>query len=186
MAGEAGGAKEWAFVVKFFFVGGIPLLHLFAATSRGPAAQEDPLKNFSLILTLSVLLSAAANAWSAPADTDAISAADAASNEGLPKVVLSEELMYRYLSAELAHQRGEHFAAYATMLSIARGSGDPRLARRALEFALSGSLTMSWHQNRKKPPRRCSACSWRTDDSTMRSRRWQSSWLPRHRSRCPW
>ena len=42
--------------------------------------------------------------------------------------------------AELAHQRGEHFAAYATMLSIARSSGDPRLARRALEFALSGQL----------------------------------------------
>ncbi len=150
MAGDGVGAAEWAFVVKFFFVRGIPLLHLFAAPSRGLAAQEEPLKNFSLILTLSALLSATGTAWSAPADTDAPKAAAA---DGLPKVALSEELMYKYLSAELANQRGEHFAAYATMLSIARGSGDPRLARRALEFALSGSLAMEalkagqlWHE----------------------------------------
>lgn len=150
MAGEAGGTADRAFVVKFFFVCGIPLLHLFAAPQRGPAAQEDPLKKFSLILTLSALLSATGTAWSAPADDQA---ANAAANDGLPKVALSEELMYKFLSAELANQRGEHFAAYATMLSIARSSGDPRLARRALEFALSGSLAAEalkagqlWHE----------------------------------------
>ncbi len=107
------------------------------------------MKNFSLILTLSALLSATGTAWSAPPlanDAGMVS-------DGLPKVALSEELMYKFLSAELANQRGEHFAAYATMLSIARGSGDPRLARRALEFALSGSLAQEalkaaqlWHQ----------------------------------------
>lgn len=95
------------------------------------------MKNFSLILTLSALLAATAPAWSAPASPDDVSA----EADGLPKVALSEELMYKFLSAELANQRGEHFAAYATMLSIARSSGDPRLARRAVEFALSGSLT---------------------------------------------
>ena len=143
MAGEAGGTADRAFVVKFLLVCGIPLLHLFAATQRGLAAQEDTLKNFSLILTLSALLSgtglvSTGNAWSAPADAPA---GTAAATDGLPKVALTEELMYKFLAAELANQRGEHFAAYATMLSIARSSGDPRLARRSLEFALSGGLT---------------------------------------------
>lgn len=58
----------------------------------------------------------------------------------LPAVGLSEELMFRYLSAEVAMQRGNAFAAYATMLSIARSTSDPRLARRATEMAMSGSL----------------------------------------------
>ncbi len=111
------------------------------------------MKNFSLILTLSALLSATGTAWSAPATAHTANADAATANEGLPKVALSEELMFKFLSAELAHQRGEHFAAYATMLSIARSSGDPRLARRALEFALSGSLPAEalragqlWHE----------------------------------------
>ena len=150
MTGGAVGAANRAFVVKFLFVCGIHLLRLFAAPYRGPAAQENPLKNFSLILTLSALLSATGAAWSAPA-TDNEGAA--AALDGLPKVALSEELMYKFLSAELSNQRGEHFAAYATMLSIARSSGDPRLARRALEFALSGSLAAEalkagqlWHE----------------------------------------
>jgi Flp pilus assembly protein TadD len=150
MAGEAGGTADHAFVVKFLFVCGIRLLHLFAAPYRGPATQENPLKNFSLILTLSALLAVTGTAGSAPATANESGAGAA---DGLPKVALSEELMYKFLSAELANQRGEHFAAYATMLSIARSSGDPRLARRALEFALSGSLAAEalkagqlWHE----------------------------------------
>ncbi len=61
--------------------------------------------------------------------------------------------MFRYLSAEIALQRGNAFAAYATMLSIARSTHDPRLARRATEMAISGSLPAEalkaarvWHE----------------------------------------
>ena len=53
---------------------------------------------------------------------------------------MSEELMFKYLSAELADQRGNAFAAYSTMLSIARTTRDPRLARRAVEMAMKGKL----------------------------------------------
>jgi tetratricopeptide (TPR) repeat protein len=49
-------------------------------------------------------------------------------------------LVQKYLLAELAFQRGDKFAAYSTMSSLARTLRDPRLARRALEFAISGSL----------------------------------------------
>ncbi len=105
------------------------------------------MKNFPSILTLSALI-----AFSAP-----LHAADSPGGDEpvdvLPAVGLSQELMFRYLSAELALQRGNAFAAYATMLSIARSTNDPRLARRATEMAISGSLPAEalkaarvWHE----------------------------------------
>jgi tetratricopeptide (TPR) repeat protein len=92
------------------------------------------LKNFPAILTLSALIAIAGPLRAAENSSD---------NEPvdvLPAVGLSEELIFRYLSAEIALQRGNAFAAYATMLSIARSTNDPRLARRATEMAISGSL----------------------------------------------
>ena len=113
----------------------------------GMHAPDNPLKNLSAILTLSALI--AVSAHTRAAET-------AASDEPvdvLPSVGLTEELMFRYLSAELALQRGNAFAAYATMLSIARSTGDARLARRATEMAINGSLTSEalkaarvWHE----------------------------------------
>ena len=105
------------------------------------------MKNFPAILTLSALLAFAGplHAAESPADHEPI--------DVLPAVGLSEELMFRYLSAEIALQRGNAFAAYATMLSIARSTNDPRLARRATEMAMSGSLPAEalkaarvWHE----------------------------------------
>ena len=105
------------------------------------------MKNFPTILTLSALLAFAApvHAAESPADHEPV--------DVLPAVGLSEEVMFRYLSAEIAMQRGNVFAAYATMLSIARSTSDPRLARRATEMAMSGSLTAEalkaarvWHE----------------------------------------
>ncbi len=92
------------------------------------------MKNFPAILTLSALIAIAGPLRAAQNSSD---------NEPvdvLPAVGLSEELIFRYLSAEIALQRGNAFAAYATMLSIARSTNDPRLARRATEMAISGSL----------------------------------------------
>lgn len=92
------------------------------------------MKNFPAILTLSALITLAGplRAAESPSDTEPV--------DVLPAVGLSEELMFRYLSAEIALQRGNAFAAYATMLSIARSTHDPRLARRATEMAINGSL----------------------------------------------
>jgi tetratricopeptide (TPR) repeat protein len=105
------------------------------------------LKNFPAILTLSALLALASPLHAAE------STADHEPIDVLPAVGLSEELMFRYLSAEIAMQRGNAFAAYATMLSIARSTSDPRLAKRATEMAMSGSLPAEalkaarvWHE----------------------------------------
>ena len=58
----------------------------------------------------------------------------------LPAAGRTEELIFRYLAAEITYQRGNAFAGYANMLSIARSTNDARLARRATEMAISGSL----------------------------------------------
>ena len=97
------------------------------------------MKKLPIILTLSALLTSAAclhTAQGAPA-----SPTQAAKPGTPPHVALTPEVLYKYLAAELAFQRGEAFSAYATMLALARSTRDPRLARRALEFAAAGSLT---------------------------------------------
>lgn len=95
------------------------------------------MKTLSTILTLSALLASAGIAQAAPQAPTA----PAGVHDAPPNARLTGEVMYKYLAAELAFQRGEAFAAYATMLSIARSTNDPRLARRAVEFAAAGSLS---------------------------------------------
>ncbi len=56
----------------------------------------------------------------------------------LPYVSLTADIFYRVLASEIAAQRGMYGSAAATMLSLARDTSDPRLARRALEFQLAG------------------------------------------------
>jgi len=118
------------------------------------------LKNIFVILTLSAILSACAGGLHQPAvnvgKTDAITvvAADQSTtghgavrklyvkssapeaDDPLPSIQLTEELIFKYLSAEIADQRGSWQAAYVTMLGIAQQTRDPRIARRAAEIAL--------------------------------------------------
>lgn len=106
------------------------------------------MKKFPSILTLPAILAAAFSVLPAfaadpvsPAASSGASQLTVAQPDTLPLVSLSEELIFKYLSAEIAEQRGNHFAAYATMMSIARSSRDPRLSRRATEIAITGKLT---------------------------------------------
>ncbi len=55
----------------------------------------------------------------------------------LPPVKLTEEILYKLLTSEIAFQRGNWQAAYVTILGVAQQTRDPRLARRAAEIALS-------------------------------------------------
>jgi tetratricopeptide (TPR) repeat protein len=90
------------------------------------------LKIFRAILTLSAAFASAVLVPSARAQQSG--------GESLPNIAVTEQLIQKYLSAELSFQRGDKFAAYSTMMSLARSLRDPRLARRGLEFAISGSL----------------------------------------------
>ena len=57
--------------------------------------------------------------------------------EGLPTLALTEDLIFKYTSAEIAFQRGNWQYAYVNMLAIAQETRDPRLARRAAEIAVT-------------------------------------------------
>ena len=96
--------------------------------------QDNLLKHFSAILTLSALLAMASPLFAADSTTIDEPV------DVLPSVGRTEELMFRYLSAEISYQRGNAFAGYANMLAIARSTGDARLARRATEMAIAGAL----------------------------------------------
>jgi len=119
---------------------------------EAPGAEhctEFLLKKFSTILTLSALLAPMALVQAASPSSTAV----VAPQEVPPNVALSEQLIYKYLMAELSFQRGETFAAYSTMIALARSTSDARLARRALEFAATGSLPVEalkaarlWHE----------------------------------------
>jgi Flp pilus assembly protein TadD len=54
----------------------------------------------------------------------------------LPNLELTNELLYKLLSAEIASQRGQWQPAYISTLTLAQQTRDPRLARRAAEIAI--------------------------------------------------
>lgn len=56
----------------------------------------------------------------------------------LPNVDLSAEILFQVLASEVAAQRGAFGPATSTTLDLAEKTRDPRLARRAVEFALAG------------------------------------------------
>ena len=56
----------------------------------------------------------------------------------LPAVKLTADILYRVLAAELAASRGQFDMASETLFDLARETSDPRLAKRAFQFALSG------------------------------------------------
>ena len=58
--------------------------------------------------------------------------------DALPEVDLTGALLYQLMAAELALQRNDPGAAFATYLSVARQTRDPRIARRATEIAVAG------------------------------------------------
>ena len=62
---------------------------------------------------------------------------ESARTEGLPALALTDDILFKYLSSEIAFQRGNWQFAYVNMLAIAQETRDPRLARRAAEIAVT-------------------------------------------------
>ena len=99
------------------------------------------LKNAFVIVTLSSLLAACATAPStvpvAPEPAPVVEAAIADPDAGLPKVDMTSNMLYQLSRAEFEFRGGEYQGPYLTMLSLARQTRDPRLARRAAEMAIA-------------------------------------------------
>jgi len=58
------------------------------------------------------------------------------SKENIPNVALTDEILFKVVSSEIAFQRGDFAVAFATTMAVAQQTRDPRLAKRALEMAL--------------------------------------------------
>ena len=114
------------------------------------------MKNAFAIVTLSALMATHAVAQTpvAPADAAASPSAAApapqeegadaraeakadAKADGLPKVELSSDLLYKLTKAEMEFKSGQWQGPYVTMMVAAQQTRDPRLARRASEMALA-------------------------------------------------
>ena len=74
---------------------------------------------------------AAKAAADAPPDDDAVTASAI-----LPKQPLTPDILFKFLVAEVAGQRGALAIAHTAYLDLARQTRDPRIARRAAEIAL--------------------------------------------------
>ncbi|MFL6658810.1 MAG: tetratricopeptide repeat protein [Massilia sp.] len=117
------------------------------------------MKNAFAIVTLSGLLAACASVPSVPPPAPAVLAeerieampdpsfaADAdeetsSSEAGLPKVVLTKDMLFRLMKAELELQNGQWQGPYMTMLGLAQQTRDPRLAQRAADIAVAAKQT---------------------------------------------
>ena len=72
---------------------------------------------------------------------------------------LNEPTLYELLLGEIALQRGDYALAAKTYLELARQTGDPRVARRAVEVASQGKLpelaleaAKTWHEIEPQSP----------------------------------
>ncbi|HEY9278560.1 MAG TPA: tetratricopeptide repeat protein [Eoetvoesiella sp.] len=54
-----------------------------------------------------------------------------------PAVTLTADILYRILASEIAAQRGEYDMASQTLLDLSKDTSDPRLAKRAFQFAMA-------------------------------------------------
>ena len=114
------------------------------------------MKNAFAIVTLSALLSACAiaphqedesaaapqpakpaEAAASEAEAPAAGEAPAPPVDPLPNTELTGDLLFRITKAELEFKKGQWQGPYITMMSLAQQTRDPRLARRAVEMALT-------------------------------------------------
>jgi tetratricopeptide (TPR) repeat protein len=73
-----------------------------------------------------------------PAGKESSATEQEAADDRLPDVALTPKLLYRFLLAEIAGQRGQLTSSADLYLELARETRDPRIARRATELALHG------------------------------------------------
>lgn len=70
-----------------------------------------------------------------PGQTPVVSPASAKAADRLPKQELTAQILYQFLLAEIAAQRGQFGLAAGAYLDLAKSTRDPRIVRRAAEIA---------------------------------------------------
>lgn len=104
------------------------------------------------LLILTALLASGSLRAEAPAPVVPAAEIDAAVDPedaivaGLPNVELTPRLLYQFLLAEIAGQRGQFIDSAGLYLDMAKRTRDPRLARRATEIAAHGRSMEMAHE----------------------------------------
>lgn len=91
------------------------------------------MKLLNPVVALALALLATGASSQSPESPHAIGVAQEQSN--LPKLDLTPQILYQYLLAEIAAQRGQFGLAAGAYLDLARSTRDPRIVRRAAEIA---------------------------------------------------
>ncbi|MDZ7596523.1 MAG: tetratricopeptide repeat protein [Thiobacillus sp.] len=107
------------------------LLFAAACSQPGVKASQPVVVETQAQQPVAAVVEAAAD-LEAEAEARALAQAQAA----LPKQPLTPDILFKFLVAEVAGQRGEMGVAQATYLDLARQTQDPRIARRAVEVSM--------------------------------------------------
>ena len=107
--------------------------------ARFPAAARD-WALASVLGALTLIVGCASHPAQDPAAKTDSAAETPPASRPLPEVELTGPLLFEIVAAEVAVQRGESNAAFATLMKAARETRDPRLARRATEVALGARM----------------------------------------------
>ena len=105
------------------------LLPLYAALLLGTACSQPGVKT-------SHPEAVATQQTAAAADTAAEEAAKAKAEAAYPKQPLTPDILFKFLVAEVAGQRGAMSVAQPAYMDLARQTRDPRIARRAAEVSM--------------------------------------------------
>jgi tetratricopeptide (TPR) repeat protein len=119
----------------------LKLLPLYAALLLGAACSQPAIRASQPAPVASQPAPVASQAAQidepeADAVVDAEAARSARAQAALPKQPLTPEILFKYLMAEVAGQRGAIGIAQSTYLDLARQTQDPRIAKRAAEISM--------------------------------------------------
>lgn len=112
----------------------LKILPLSAALLFATACSQPGVKASQPVVVESQAQQPVAAVVEVVADPEAEAAAKAAA--ALPRQPLTPEILFKFLVAEVAGQRGAIGVAQSTYLDLARQTQDPRIARRAAEVAM--------------------------------------------------
>ncbi len=114
----------------------LKILPLYAALLLATACSQPGVKASQPVVSESKTQSQPPVEAVVEAAVDAEAVAAAKAEAALPRQPLTPDLLFRFLVAEVAGQRGEIGIAQSTYLELARQTQDPRVARRAVEVSM--------------------------------------------------
>jgi len=116
----------------------LKILPLYAALLLATACSQPGVKSSQPVVSQSQPQpqSSVETGVEAGVDPEAVAAAKAKAEAALPKQSLTPDMLFKFLVAEVAAQRGAIGVAQSAYLDLARQTKDPRVARRAVEVSM--------------------------------------------------